>query len=191
MKAQLQALQREDPKKVFIARRINKLGFQSAETLREHFSSYGEVLSIHVSHSRVKFLRPVGDRRVAQARWRLRAAALGFVVMASPDATAKILAEGPEHCVNGVNVLIQPFQRRSGRELEDEMKEEHAEDCDEKYDSKGENHASMAQAHGRSSSPDSDTMTPASGSMGRFVSDESEDVMGGGGHEAADSSLSA
>lgn len=111
MKVQLQALQLEDPATVFIARRINKLGFSSSDALRDYFSKYGQVTSIHVSHSRVKNLRPVSDRG-ADAQWRLRPAALGFVVMSSAEATARILEDGPEHCVKGVPVRTQPFHHQ-------------------------------------------------------------------------------
>lgn len=113
MKAQLQALQLEEPTTVFIARRINKLGFSSAEQLEAHFSKYGEVKGVYVSHSRVKSLRAPGDRHMPDAHWRLRAAALGFVVMKSAEATATILSEGSDHVVNGVSVRLQSFHRRS------------------------------------------------------------------------------
>jgi hypothetical protein len=115
MKTQLQALLTEDPATVFIARRINKLGFSSAEYLRTHFRSYGEVKNIYVSHSRVKVNLPRnfrGERRSSDTRQRLRPASLAFVVMTSTDSTARILADGPEHNVNGVTVLLQSFQRR-------------------------------------------------------------------------------
>merc|ERR1719401_305009 len=115
MKAQLQALQLADESKVFIARRINKLGFNSAEILRAYFSRYGPVENVYVSHSRVKSLkRSGGERRVADAHWRLRAAALGFVVMSSTEATSQILADGPEHTINNVTVRVQAFHRRTG-----------------------------------------------------------------------------
>jgi hypothetical protein len=115
MKSQLQALQMEDPAQVFIARRINKLGFASSEQLRHYFARFGEVKNVHVSHSRVKSLRPANERRCPNVLWRLRAAALGFVVMSSPEATASIIAAGPEHEVNGVIVRVHPFHRRSTR----------------------------------------------------------------------------
>merc|ERR1719201_2372636 len=125
MKAQLQALQREDERTVFIARRINKLGFSSAEGLRAYFSRYGPVKNVYVSHSRVKSLKRLGgERRSPDAHWRLRAAALGFVVMTSADATARILADGPEHLINNVTVRLQAFHRRAGvTEDEDEDEE--------------------------------------------------------------------
>mmetsp|Transcript_38388 Transcript_38388/g.90286 ORF Transcript_38388/g.90286 Transcript_38388/m.90286 type:complete len:564 (+) Transcript_38388:3-1694(+) len=113
MKAQLQALQEEDPAAVFIARRINKLGFTSAEQLRTYFSRYGWVKGVYVSHSRVKSSRPyIKGAPSGETHWRLRAAALGFVVMASTDATARILADGPDVVVNGVIVRVQQFNRR-------------------------------------------------------------------------------
>lgn len=117
MKSQLQALSLEEPARVFIVRRINKLGFASSGQLRLHFSRYAEVKSVHVSHSRVKSLRPTGERRSPNVQWRLRAAALGFVVMSSRESVQCILEDGPEHEVNGVMVRVHPFHRRSVNQL--------------------------------------------------------------------------
>merc|ERR1719230_1781129 len=100
-------------------RHVNKLGFSSAEYLRTHFSLYGEVKNIYVSHSRVKVNLPRnfrGERRSSDTRQRLRPASLAFVVMTSTDSTARILADGPEHVINGVTVLLQSFQRRERTE---------------------------------------------------------------------------
>lgn len=113
MKVQLQALQLEEPSTIFIARRINKLGFASAELLRLYFQKYGPVKGVYVSHSRVKSLRSVGGCRPTDAQWRLRAAGLGFVVMQTSEATSQILAEGPRHMVNGVAVQVHIFSRRA------------------------------------------------------------------------------
>lgn len=116
MKAQLQALSFEDPGCVFIVRRINKLGFASSGQLRLYFSNYGEVKSVHVSHSRVKSLRhfssPDRSRDNSTVQWRLRAAALGFVVMQSREAIQRILENGPEHEIHSVMVRVHPFHRR-------------------------------------------------------------------------------
>jgi len=120
MKQQLQALQLEDPATVFIARRINKLGFSSADHLRAYFSHYGEVKDVYVSHSRVKSMRPLGERRMPDGtHWRLRAAALGFLVMTTAEARTRILVEGPEHTVNNVVVRVHPFHRRSYADVSD------------------------------------------------------------------------
>merc|ERR1719178_665838 len=114
MKEQLEALRHVDPATVFIARRINKLGFASADTLRSHFSCYGLVKDVLVSHSRVKSFKSTGRRRRGVGEHqRLRAAGLGFVVMGSAEDAAKILNEGPEHNVLGAVVQLQPFHHHS------------------------------------------------------------------------------
>jgi len=120
MKTQLQALQNENPDAVFITRRINKLGFNSAALLRSHFSAYGEVKAVYVAHSRVRSLITLGRRRLPQSRWHMRAAALGFVVMSQSEATATILSEGLEHDVNGVIVRVYPFTHRESHKAEAE-----------------------------------------------------------------------
>lgn len=121
MKEQLEALQGEDPTCVFVARRINKMGFSSAEILRFHFSLYGPVKDVLVAHSRVKSFQPSSRRRPkAGEHQRLRAAGLAFVVMASADDTARILADGSEHCVNGVNIQLHAFLKKFAEgEIED------------------------------------------------------------------------
>jgi len=113
MKSQLQALQNEDPGTVFITRRINKLGFSSAEQLRCHFSRYGEVKCVYVSHSRVKSMRP-------DAYWRMRAASLGFVVMCDVEATSRILADGPNHLIGDVHIRVHTFHRHGCSPVDEE-----------------------------------------------------------------------
>jgi len=113
MKTQLQAVAFEDPTRVFIVRRINKLGFASSSHLKQYFSRFGEVKSVHVSHSRVKSQRVRACGRTPVVQWRLRAAAIGFVVMSSEDSRHSILAAGPEHDVCSVMVRVYPFQRRN------------------------------------------------------------------------------
>lgn len=114
MKAQLQALHNEDPRCVFVVRRINKLGFESADTLREYFSQYGEVKVVHVSHSRVKSVAASGS-----VHWRMRAAALGFIVMAAADSTTRLLADGPEHPISGSRVRVNAFAASKDEEEEE------------------------------------------------------------------------
>jgi len=125
MKAQLQALQQEDAACVLIARRINKLGFSSSSHLRAHFSRYGQVKGVFVSHSRVRSLRAFSHQRAADAHWRLRAAALGFVVMESPEVVQMILDEGVDHTVIGVPIHLHPFQRHNPMEDEEGENEEY------------------------------------------------------------------
>mmetsp|Transcript_30858 Transcript_30858/g.55997 ORF Transcript_30858/g.55997 Transcript_30858/m.55997 type:complete len:316 (-) Transcript_30858:17-964(-) len=110
MKTQLQALQLEDPASVFIVRRINKLGFASPELLKNHFSYFGKVKEVYVSHSQAKSNRPGMEGR---GQWRKRAAALGFVVMCEADAASTILAGGPEYLVQGASILVQTFHQHT------------------------------------------------------------------------------
>jgi len=118
LKLQLQALQLEDPSNIFIARRINKLGFASTEQLRIHFSRYGEVKHVYVPRSCTKLFRSTGDPP-PQTQRRRKAAALGFVVMMSPEATSRILLDGPEHNVAGVAIQVNTFLRSTySNELE-------------------------------------------------------------------------
>jgi len=103
MKALLQALQGEDPRAVFIARHIHGLGSAAADRLQSHFGSYGEVRAVLPPLTRVRSNR--------SAHRRTRAASLCFVVMASAEAAARLLRDGPEHLVGGVPIRVQPFRR--------------------------------------------------------------------------------
>lgn len=170
MKVQLQALQNEDPNTVFIARRINKLGFSSSIALREHFSTYGEVAHIHVSHSRVKNLRP-GSNRNTETQWRLRPASLGFVVMASPEVTARILEDGPEHDVKGVTVRTQPFHHQAPDVHHSNQEAIGAYEPEETQAAEEDDYVAWAKGQPRSLSPGSDSFD--TGTFDRFESGDS------------------
>lgn len=121
MKEQLSALRLEDPAHVIVARRINKLGFSSADMLRTHFATYGKVKDVHVSHSRVKSFVSTGHRRHGiSEHQRLRAAGLGFVIMESAESVQEILAGGADHVVNGVTVNILQFKCHTEAECDEE-----------------------------------------------------------------------
>lgn len=111
MKSHLEALRQEDPATILVVRGISKLGFESKEFLTSHFSRYGKVKEIYVSHPAIKVKRQVWDRRAyapdSQFRWRV--AQTCFVVMYSAEAVAWILAEGEDHVVQGVAVRLLPF----------------------------------------------------------------------------------
>lgn len=122
MSEQLEALRQEDPATVFIVRHIHKLGFGSADILREYFANYGEVKDVFVSHSRVKTFKTRGRRHVGVVgNGRMRAAGLGFVMMGSVEVAARILCEGTGHVVNGVHVILHPFTPHEA--VEDELPE--------------------------------------------------------------------
>jgi len=76
-----------DKKCVLTARRINKLGFKSKDFLEQHFSKYGEVVEVFVTHPRSK-------PNFTNAPPKIRPGNFGIVVMKSPEAAQRILAEG-------------------------------------------------------------------------------------------------
>lgn len=97
LKEQLQALEQEDARCVFVVRRLAKLGFDSADKLSLYFMPYGEVKSVHV------------PRAWSQGKF-WRAGSVGFVVMHSAEAVCAIMQGGPAHIVCGVVITVHPFR---------------------------------------------------------------------------------
>lgn len=149
----LQILSNEDPDCLFIVRRINKLGFKAARTLKRHFTAYGSVVRVLAAHSTV---RQHGD---PQCHARRRPSSLGFVQMANADAVCKILALGDEQDIDGALIRVQRFRRQHGVLLEE-----------------GEEDTNDRQAQGSEQSEEELTsqrcsMTPASDSTAASFSD--------------------
>mmetsp|Transcript_8000 Transcript_8000/g.17368 ORF Transcript_8000/g.17368 Transcript_8000/m.17368 type:complete len:662 (-) Transcript_8000:72-2057(-) len=115
LRAHLTLLQKENPECIFIARRINKLGFRSREVLHSHYSQLakswhlpsgkGEVCRVLVAHSKVK---PFHD---TDGRVRTRPGGLGFVIMSSVEVVRLILAQGQRQVIEGHEVRVQRFDR--------------------------------------------------------------------------------
>merc|ERR1719464_2261340 len=101
----LTELQEEDPRCVFIARRISSMGFRSQELLATHYSHHGEVRRVLVAHSKVKPFRSTGTKP------RIRPGSLGFIVMATAESVASILGTGKEQTVAGCGILVEPFEQ--------------------------------------------------------------------------------
>merc|ERR1740123_1667187 len=102
----LQELRNENPRRVFVARRTNQLGFRSRVLLDKHFSKYGEVAQVMVAHSKVK---SIGDALLP----RTRPGNLGLVVMTSEKAVQQILIDGPVHIIQGVLVNVHRFDQNN------------------------------------------------------------------------------
>jgi len=100
LRTNLRVLETMDASKVIIVRRINRLGLDSAAMLKSHFSQYGVVDQIFVSHSRVRSTN------------RVRPAGLGFLVMSSEAEAKAILSMGHEQVVKGVIITLQPYEDR-------------------------------------------------------------------------------
>lgn len=107
----LQLLSAEDPDCLFIVRRINKLGFKAARSLKRYFGEFGTVVRVLVAHSTVR--QQSGDF-VAQAR--RRPSSLGFLQMSTAEAVKKIVAMGTEQEVDGCWIVVQKFERKDAEE---------------------------------------------------------------------------
>jgi len=101
----LTELQGEDPRCVFIVRRVSSMGFQSQELLATHFSQWGMVTRVLVAHSKVKPFRCSGNLP------RIRPGSLGFVVMDSVKSVKNILAAGKEQMVADCLISVEPFEQ--------------------------------------------------------------------------------
>jgi hypothetical protein len=106
MRAHLIELNNEDPDRVFIVRKIHKLGAASRNVLVQHYSRYGEVVRIFVADSKVK--AAVNSRNQPA----LRPGNLGFIVMSTRDAVRRILADGGDQCVGRNIIRVQKFQTK-------------------------------------------------------------------------------
>jgi len=109
VRTHLQLLQEVDPARVLLVRKINRLGFDSPDILKHHFSWFGAVEHILVSHSRMKWTQQSSTRVISS---RVRPSGMGFIVMASPQAAAAVLAHGLEQVVAGATILVQRFEQK-------------------------------------------------------------------------------
>jgi len=104
LRGYLEELRSENPRCIFIVRRINKLGFRSKSALESHYSKFGKVLQVCVAHSKVKPLPNSGQTA------RTRPGNFGLVVMQSPQAVKKVLDKGSVHVIDGVEVSVHKYE---------------------------------------------------------------------------------
>jgi hypothetical protein len=104
---QLTELQTEDPDKVVCVRKINRLGFESADILRKHFEQFGPVDRVLLSNAHRR------EPGVYSYPVRLRPSGIGFVVFKDSEVVAQVLAVGASHIINGVEVHMRAFVRRA------------------------------------------------------------------------------
>jgi hypothetical protein len=120
LRTHLEVLGNEDPNRILLVRRINRLGFDSPMHLEKKFSEFGTVTRVFVAHSRVK---PSTKRPVP----RIRPAGLGFVLMDTAQDAHSIASSGPQMMINNVNVevkLYQPGSMGMGKDDQDVNDEE-------------------------------------------------------------------
>jgi hypothetical protein len=115
LRSNLEVLCSLDSRCIVQCRKINRLGFESAQVLEEQLSRYGKVSRVLVSHC------------YAKARNNhYRPSSLGFVVMSEPEEAEAILANGPElpiwHAVGGnVTIHVQSFKSQVGMDEEQSL----------------------------------------------------------------------
>jgi hypothetical protein len=111
----LEKIKMHTPGCALLIRKIKPLGFESAEHLRAHCERFGQVAEVLVSHCITK---PSPKR----AKGRIRPAALGFVVMASPEDAHAVFAHGEQQDIafrdGHVTVEIQRFREIADDEVE-------------------------------------------------------------------------
>jgi len=118
LRGYLEELRSEDPRCIFIVRRINKLGFRSKSSLESHYQKYGKVLQVCVAHSKVKPLPNTGQTA------RTRPGNFGLVVMQDPAAVDQVLLQGSIHKIDGVEVSVQKYQPSGDNDEVEENDEE-------------------------------------------------------------------
>eukprot|EP00929_Paragymnodinium_shiwhaense_P065063 TRINITY_DN3265_c0_g1_i1.p1 TRINITY_DN3265_c0_g1~~TRINITY_DN3265_c0_g1_i1.p1 ORF type:complete len:580 (-),score=218.93 TRINITY_DN3265_c0_g1_i1:368-2107(-) len=109
LRLHLRSLRGVEQERIFTVRKINRLGFQAAEILEEHFKSMGQVEKSLVAHSHMK-------ARLAHLPSRIRPATLGFVVMKTAQDVQNILAMGEDQTIAGCLVRVQSFQHQPSLE---------------------------------------------------------------------------
>eukprot|EP00746_Dinoflagellata_sp_MGD_P000345 gnl/MRDRNA2_/MRDRNA2_100616_c0_seq1.p1 gnl/MRDRNA2_/MRDRNA2_100616_c0~~gnl/MRDRNA2_/MRDRNA2_100616_c0_seq1.p1 ORF type:complete len:301 (+),score=74.35 gnl/MRDRNA2_/MRDRNA2_100616_c0_seq1:142-1044(+) len=116
----LEKIKMHTPGCALLIRKIKPLGFESPEHLRAHCEQFGKVAEVLVSHCITK---PSPKR----AKGRIRPAALGFVVMASPEDADAVFAHGQHQNIafrdGSVTVEVQRF-REITEDIEDAGVEE-------------------------------------------------------------------
>jgi hypothetical protein len=120
LKNHLKTLVHEDSNAVLIVRGITKLGHESADRLSAHFAAHNCPLKdVHVPNvfKKRRSCKSAGEalaRSVAKQQEK-RVAGRCFIVFRSAEDAARVLAQGPEHVVDGVLVMIHPFDLEGAR----------------------------------------------------------------------------
>lgn len=103
--------------RIFLVRKIQRLGLESADAVRAHFSAYGDVEDVLVAHS------PVLSGCKTFVR-RLRPSNLAIVIMATTEMAARVHSQGRDQTVNGSSVCVEPYERRGQAEGKAEAESE-------------------------------------------------------------------
>eukprot|EP00930_Biecheleria_cincta_P000489 TRINITY_DN10106_c0_g1_i1.p1 TRINITY_DN10106_c0_g1~~TRINITY_DN10106_c0_g1_i1.p1 ORF type:complete len:879 (+),score=201.08 TRINITY_DN10106_c0_g1_i1:199-2835(+) len=132
LRTYLQKLRSEDPRCIFIVRRINKLGFRSKVLLEKHYSQFGQVAQVCVAHSKVK---PLPNTQGTHPR--TRPGNFGLVVMRDPEAVKRILQQGTPQTVMGFEILVYRFEQH---EVEKEVMDQEEEEVEGSFEPERRNY---------------------------------------------------
>jgi len=113
LRSHFSELDRVPCERIFLVRKIQRLGLGSAEAVRSHFSIFGEVEDVLVAHS------PVLSGCKTYVR-RLRPSNLAIVIMKTAAMAERVYAQGKDQVVHGNAVLVEPYERRGQNKAEDE-----------------------------------------------------------------------
>lgn len=109
LRANLRKMADIDAKRIFMVRKINKLGLGSNQLLKTHFGRFGSVTHVFVTHS---IDRRKIDTENPNARPLVRPAGIGFVVMDRSEDVDAIFQSGMEQELYGVKICVAPYEHQ-------------------------------------------------------------------------------
>jgi hypothetical protein len=113
LKANLRKLATIDSKRVFMVRKISRLGLNSADILRKYFSNFGSIEHVFVTHGIDK---RHADPDCPQAQPQIRPAGMGFIVMEKIEDVVTIFKQGLEHDVKGAVIALTAYEHHDPQE---------------------------------------------------------------------------
>jgi hypothetical protein len=102
----LKDLEDENPDCIIIVRHVQRLGFDSAEILRDHFKRYGPVLKVLLSNRHEK------PASMSTHCFRLRPSGIALVLMQNPEDVANVLKEGEIQTIHSAEIHIRSFKKK-------------------------------------------------------------------------------
>jgi len=109
LRANLRKMSEVDANRIFMVRKISKLGLGSAQLLKTHFGQFGGVANVFVTHSIDK---RKADPENPNAKPHVRPAGIGFIVMDKAEDVDAILQQGLEHVVYGTNINVASYEHQ-------------------------------------------------------------------------------
>jgi hypothetical protein len=113
LRSNLRKLAAIDSSRVFMVRKINKLGLKSPDFLKEYFNKFGEVEDVFVTHAIDK---PKTGENFPPDKARIRPAGIGFIAMSKAEDVRTLLASKVEHTIRGVPVVVSTYEYRAPKE---------------------------------------------------------------------------